>query len=104
MNSIPLRQEKVDHSRWWCACTGRLHDGSVPQPTRFHDVRIDCRHDPPAVELLIMPHLQSAHRLERTNGAAITEGQFCNLTFWRRCPLMPCFSTGTLNICDALAQ
>ena len=59
-----------------------LHDGPVHSPPEFHDVRIGL---PPSIhqlrELLLgQPHLQSAHRLERTHGATVAKGQFRNLT------------------------
>ena len=58
-----------------------LHDGPVHSPPEFHDVRIGL---PPSIhqlrELLLgQPHLQSAHRLERTHGATVAKGQFRKL-------------------------
>lgn len=57
-------------------------DGLVYRPPVSGDVRVAL---PPQIDqrlkfILGQPHIQSAHRIDRTDGAAVAEGQLRNLT------------------------
>ena len=60
-----------------------VHHGTVNRPPELHDFRIrltPCGNQSGKL-VLLKPHLQSAHRFQRSHGAAVAESKFCDLAF-----------------------
>ena len=59
------------------------HHGAVNRPPELHDFRIrltPCGNQSGKL-VLLKPHLQSAHRFQRSHGAAVAESKFCDFAF-----------------------